>query len=214
VRGPPLAIVSSDAFPQHNSRDLIYAVTQFGRIPVQRIDATRPPAGPNPVVPSDFTRRITDLVSDILAALGLSDEVDRPGRTIFGTPVSPAAGDILRKAANAFNNQISDFGANKMRKLILMVAMAATVIGLQASSHTARAADMGVYSRERVALSGHCSRQRICGPEGCGWQRFCRVGCLDRYRCSSLYGAYGPYGGSAYWGAYTSVGWGQAYFYR
>jgi hypothetical protein len=140
--------------------------------------------------------------------------LDRALSTCAALALSPAAGDILRKAANAFNNQISDFEANKMRKLILMLAMGATVISLQASSHTALAADMGVYSRERVAMSRHCSRQWICGPEGCGWQRFCRIGCPDRYRCSSLYGAYGPYGGSAYWGAYTSAGWGRANYYR
>jgi hypothetical protein len=29
-------------------------------------------------------------------------------------------------------------------------------------------------------------------------------GCPDRYSCFSLYGAYGPYGGPAYWGAYTA----------
>jgi hypothetical protein len=30
-------------------------------------------------------------------------------------------------------------------------------------------------------------------------------GCPDRYSCMALYGAYGPYGGPGYWGAYT--GW-------
>jgi hypothetical protein len=29
------------------------------------------------------------------------------------------------------------------------------------------------------------------------------VGCPDRYSCYPLYGAYGPYGGVAYWTAYT-----------
>jgi hypothetical protein len=104
-----------------------------------------------------------------------------------------------------------------MRKLILTIAMAAAVVGLQATSHAARAADIGVYSREapvRVAAGRHCSRQWICGPGGCGWQRFCRVGCPDRFMCRSLYGAYGPYGGTTYWGAYTSAGWGPHYYYR
>jgi hypothetical protein len=31
--------------------------------------------------------------------------------------------------------------------------------------------------------------------------------CPDRYSCSSLYGAYGPYGGAAYWTRYTYGGW-------
>lgn len=32
------------------------------------------------------------------------------------------------------------------------------------------------------------------------------VGCPDGYSCYPLYGAYGPYGGRAYWSAYTA-GW-------
>jgi len=32
--------------------------------------------------------------------------------------------------------------------------------------------------------------------------------CPDRYSCSSLYGAYGPFGGGAYWTRYTYGGWG------
>jgi hypothetical protein len=31
--------------------------------------------------------------------------------------------------------------------------------------------------------------------------------CPDFYSCRPLYGAYGPYGGRAYWTAYTSGGW-------
>jgi hypothetical protein len=41
-----------------------------------------------------------------------------------------------------------------------------------------------------------------CGPRGCEWRR--RVhGCPDRLSCYPLYGAYGPYGGVAYWSAYS-----------
>jgi hypothetical protein len=35
-------------------------------------------------------------------------------------------------------------------------------------------------------------------------ERWSYVGC-PAYTCSSLYGAYGPYGGRAYWARYT--GW-------
>jgi hypothetical protein len=34
-----------------------------------------------------------------------------------------------------------------------------------------------------------------------------RPACPDPYSCSSLYGAYGPYGGAAYWTRYTYAGW-------
>jgi hypothetical protein len=31
--------------------------------------------------------------------------------------------------------------------------------------------------------------------------------CPDPYSCAPLYGAYGPYGGAAYWTRYTYAGW-------
>jgi hypothetical protein len=36
----------------------------------------------------------------------------------------------------------------------------------------------------------------------------CSGVCLDRLAFHPLYGAYGPYGGVGYWGAYTFSGWG------
>ena len=36
-----------------------------------------------------------------------------------------------------------------------------------------------------------------------------RPACPDPYSCRSLYGAYGPYGGSAYWSRFTYGGWYQ-----
>ena len=47
-------------------------------------------------------------------------------------------------------------------------------------------------AQSRPCVSGHCLTSR--------WR-----GCPDGYSCYPLYGAYGPYGGRAYWGAYT--GW-------
>jgi hypothetical protein len=34
-----------------------------------------------------------------------------------------------------------------------------------------------------------------------------RPACPDPYSCSSLYGAYGPDGGAAYWTRYNYAGW-------
>jgi hypothetical protein len=90
------------------------------------------------------------------------------------------------------------FGADKMRKLILTIAMAAS--GLLAIS-SANAADLAVEGRGPRVATSHCGRH---------WH--CWVGCPDGYSCSPLYGAYGPYGGTAYWGAYTAVGWGPRYY--
>ena len=55
-----------------------------------------------------------------------------------------------------------------------------------------RAAELEVNKR-------HVSRSD-CGPAGC---RRITYGCPDRVSCYPLYGAYGPYGGAAYWGAYS-----------
>jgi hypothetical protein len=54
------------------------------------------------------------------------------------------------------------------------------------------AAELGVTS-PRTTVHTYINRER----------RY-YVGC-PAYTCSSLYGAYGPYGGSAYWARYT--GW-------
>ena len=39
------------------------------------------------------------------------------------------------------------------------------------------------------------------------WTSVMRPACPDPYSCSPLYGAYGPYGGAAYWTRYTYAGW-------
>jgi hypothetical protein len=51
-----------------------------------------------------------------------------------------------------------------------------------------------------------CRLMHTCTLDGCGWRRFCARLCVS---CFPLYGAYGPYGGTSYWGAYT--GWGHRY---
>ena len=61
-------------------------------------------------------------------------------------------------------------------------------------------------------LAGHgfqpCRYVPICGPAGCSQQVLCRPAYSDAYLGHSLYGAYGPYGGTLYWGGYTAAGWG------
>jgi hypothetical protein len=53
-----------------------------------------------------------------------------------------------------------------------------------------------------------CAGHWVCRADSCYWKRSCVRTCPGRYSCSSLYGAYGPYGGSRYWSAYTFGGWG------
>jgi hypothetical protein len=79
---------------------------------------------------------------------------------------------------------------------------------LAATSGQAAAADLGALAPSAPdvvvsQLGPHCSRIWNCHGEICHWRRVCWHGCPDRYSCSPLYGAYGPYGGTAYWGAYS-----------
>jgi hypothetical protein len=86
--------------------------------------------------------------------------------------------------------------------------MAILLWALAVTSGLAGAADLGALapsgSEVVVSQAGpHCTRIWNCRGEMCRWRRVCWHGCPDRYSCSPLYGAYGPYGGSAYWGAYS-----------
>jgi hypothetical protein len=64
-----------------------------------------------------------------------------------------------------------------------------------------QAADLNVNNSRHVSRSD-------CGPSGCRWHR---RRCPDQLSCYPLYGAYGPYGGEAYWGAYAYA---HGYDYR
>jgi len=96
----------------------------------------------------------------------------------------------------------------------LRYAAAAGIAALLAGvmpSNRAEAADIAYKARpgsysERVHSS--CREVWRCGPAGCGWRHVCWRGCLDGYSCYPLYGAYGPYGGVRYWGAYSASLWG------
>jgi hypothetical protein len=59
-----------------------------------------------------------------------------------------------------------------------------------------------------IADNPYCKEVWRCGRAGCNWRRVCVAPCPDGVSCHPLYGAYGPYGGIAYWGAYTDAGWG------
>jgi len=64
------------------------------------------------------------------------------------------------------------------------------------------ATDLQYDSRARVR-SGDSRARAVIRSAGCE-----RNGtCCPNYTCASLYGAYGPYGGVAYWSRYTYGGW-------
>jgi hypothetical protein len=83
-------------------------------------------------------------------------------------------------------------GGTVMKRLALFLI--AGLFLVPAPSTPVHAADMGVAYPERTrVVRHHYSRERV------------YLGCSDRYSCYPLYGAYGPYGGRAYWAAYS--GW-------
>lgn len=93
-------------------------------------------------------------------------------------------------------------------KRICWALMGSSVLALAALSFStdARAAEMGVpHARVANALPP-CTEAGPCNP-AC-LHHHCRPFCPDGYSCYPLYGAYGPYGGIAYWDAYTGGGWG------
>jgi len=54
-----------------------------------------------------------------------------------------------------------------------------------------------------------CHETWLCrGEHDCTWRRICSSPCPAGNICYPLYGAYGPYGGQTYWGAYGYSGWG------
>jgi hypothetical protein len=78
----------------------------------------------------------------------------------------------------------------------LQAAVLCGLLALTASPLSAIAADL-------FAHRAHTQRTYVSGIEP-------RLrGCPDRLSCYSLYGAYGPYGGRAYWSAYSPGGWGS-----
>jgi len=84
-----------------------------------------------------------------------------------------------------------------MRKIVMTVVAGAAILA------------SGLLPSEGGELyAPRCGQAWRCRPDGCGWQHVCRRVCPGRYSCSPLYGAYGPFGGTAFWGAYTGAGWG------
>lgn len=101
-----------------------------------------------------------------------------------------------------------------MRKMLLVAIIGSAIVapGCLVLDY-AQAADSLIRtkrSRIEAVASPYCREVERCDRSGCYLQRICVSPCPDGYSCYPLYGAYGPYGGTAYWGAYTSTGWGYA----
>ena len=59
----------------------------------------------------------------------------------------------------------------------------------------------GAALADEMALKRHARKAVVHTPN------VVRPACPDPYSCHSLYGAYGPYGGHAYWTRYVYSGW-------
>ena len=88
--------------------------------------------------------------------------------------------------------------------IVGIVGIVGSLVGAAAISNLSSAADL---NSEFNSVRGHRVHRTVVLPAGCGWR--CHGGCPERYTCHSLYGAYGPYGGTAYWARYTLSGWGH-----
>jgi hypothetical protein len=95
-----------------------------------------------------------------------------------------------------------------MREALISVAVGTAVL-LSGGFTPARCAELGP-SPAVIAppITAGCRSVWICGAHDCGWRPICRPAAAERYYGYPLYGAYGPYGGTAYWGGYTASGWG------
>ena len=92
----------------------------------------------------------------------------------------------------------------------LLLALAALSPAIAQEPGNARGKRMGPLG---PGDNGMCYRHWRCGPSGCGWHKICG-NCPDRHSCWPLYGAYGPYGGVGYWGAYSPNLWGMGESYK
>jgi len=91
-----------------------------------------------------------------------------------------------------------------MRKTILMIMAIFAMISCDCLTQDASADGIAVIPHSKRVRNIHHGQ---CGP----YQRCLPAPCPDRYSCYSLFGAYGPYGGAAYWSRYSYDGWG---YYR
>jgi hypothetical protein len=88
-----------------------------------------------------------------------------------------------------------------MPRTVVMIVGVLAIFSCDVLGHGARSD--GITVPQLAKKVRHHYRASKCGLyDRCGVP----VGCPDG-TCYSLYGAYGPYGGPAYWARYTAEGW-------
>jgi len=75
----------------------------------------------------------------------------------------------------------------------MTIGVGATDLGLRGITH------------RHAGIPSACRTVWKCGRFGCAWHRICPRTCPGHIGCSSLYGAYGPDGGTAFWSAFTGT---------
>ncbi len=96
-----------------------------------------------------------------------------------------------------------------MRKIAILTVAAAALLFAGSPSYSADLGGLTVRQSTRIATTAGCHMVKYCGLTGCSLRQVCQRYCPDGYSCYPLYGAYGPYGGTSYWAAYTETGWGR-----
>jgi hypothetical protein len=94
-----------------------------------------------------------------------------------------------------------------MKTILPALAGSFVIVAALSIPSQTQAAELATPPIRSTMVGPHCHSVRHCGPDGCVWHRSCHAPCPDGYSCYPLYGAYGPYGGVAYWDAYTGGGW-------
>jgi len=86
-----------------------------------------------------------------------------------------------------------------------LIALATSLAAILTASGAELDARLPVPAGQVATLST-CRTVWRCDSFGCQWHKICPRTCPDRYSCWSLYGAYAPYGGVGFWGAFTMSG--------
>jgi hypothetical protein len=89
-----------------------------------------------------------------------------------------------------------------MYKLLFAAPAVLLVAGAQICAAQAATRTLPMRSCNRIQVPA-------CDAYRCTWHSVCAYSCPDGYSCAPLYGAYGPFGGAAYWAGYTSYVWGR-----
>jgi hypothetical protein len=95
-----------------------------------------------------------------------------------------------------------------MKRILALAGGSVLALTVLSCAMGAKAAELAAPNPRLAKAEPPCIAGAPCNPTCV--DHYCRPRCPDGYSCYPLYGAYGPYGGIAFWDAYT----GSAFGYR